>query len=132
MKSEYLFIDTHTPGHSRLGWLSEDGRLRARTYLGRPPLLLKQLFKDCVRLGSAQGVCVVAGPGSFSSIRVGVLYANLLSRLYKKPLIGIRVDDLVDLQTVYQKCVGNAQTGVSTYVAPLYDAEPNITLPKSV
>ncbi len=131
MNIEWVFIDTHLPRQSRLGWLRGDGRTRVRTYQGRPLLLLKQLFKDRGRLEASAGICVVAGPGSFSSIRIGVLYANLLARLLGKPLRGIRVNEAIDLALVYEGCVESAYAG-ATYVAPIYDAEPNITLPKPV
>ncbi|MBP6944922.1 hypothetical protein KBD61_00350 [Patescibacteria group bacterium] len=131
MNNEWVFIDTHIPRQSRLGWLSDAGRLNVRTHPGRPPLLLKQLFKDRTRLESAHGICVVAGPGSFSSIRIGVLYANLLARLFHKPLRGVRVEEVSDLRTLYKQCIEDGQASAA-YVAPIYDAEPNITLPKSV
>lgn len=131
MNTEWVFIDTHVPRRSRLGWLKQDERPSVHTYQGRPPQLLKQLFKDRARLEASAGICVVAGPGSFSSIRIGVLYANLLARLLKKPLRGIRVEEAVDLSTVYKQCVED-EGASAAYVAPIYDAEPNITLPKSV
>ncbi len=131
VNNEWVFIDTHMPRRSRLGWLKEAGRPSVRTYQGRPPLLLKQLFKDRARLEISAGICVVAGPGSFSSIRIGVLYANLLARLLRKPLRGIRVEEAVDLNAVYTQCIEDGKAS-TVYVAPIYDAEPNITLPKSV
>jgi hypothetical protein len=131
VNTEWVFIDTHLPRQSRLGWLKRDGRTTVRTYQGRPPLLLKRLFKDRARLEASAGICVVAGPGSFSSIRIGVLYANLLARLFGKPLRGIRVEEAIDLNLVYQQCADAGQESLA-YVAPIYDAEPNITLPKSV
>ncbi len=131
MNNEWVFIDTHAPRRNRLGWLTQAGRPSVRTYQGRPPQLLKQLFKDRARLEASAGICVVAGPGSFSSIRIGVLYANLLARLLGKPLQGIRVEEATDLKAVYKQCVEEEEASAA-YVAPIYDAEPNITLPKSV
>ncbi len=131
MNTEWVFIDTHTPRRSRLGWLKEDGPHSLRTYQGRPPLLLRQLFKNRARLEVSAGICVVAGPGSFSSIRIGVLYANLLARLFRKPLKGVRVEEASDLRAVYKQCVQDGRVGAA-YVAPIYDAEPNITFPKSL
>ncbi len=79
------------------------------------------------------GVCVVAGPGSFSAVRSGVIAANLLSRFLHAPLIGISVTDAQDLGSVARHLEGLAQTSsASTFIAPVYDAEPNITQPARV
>ncbi len=134
MNQEWLFIDTHIPGQSRLGWLSLDARSQVRSYNARATTLLRRLFsQERVRLEGCQGICVVAGPGSFSSIRTGVLYANLLARLLGKPLVGVRIDQ-DQTKTLAGICQALKEKRVSeeVYVAPVYDAEPNITLPRVV
>ena len=81
-------------------------------------------------LSQAQGVCVVTGPGPFSSIRLGVLAANLISRTCGLPLYAVDSQAASD-----RKKLGNdlAQGTVPRveYAAPVYDSEPNITLPKT-
>lgn len=126
----WLFIDTHAPGEARFAFL-EAGKEPVVTYVpGRTvnvlPLLSKKLAKQ-----KLQGICVVAGPGSFSSVRAGVLEANLMSRLLKLPLVGITVDEAADLDALSSKLFSKASPPVrSDYVAPIYDKEPNITIPK--
>jgi len=122
----WLFIDTHQSGQYRVGWLGKE--VNVKTYTGRASGLLLKLPSLAKVKCEAKGVCVVAGPGSFSSVRTGVLYANLLSRLLKVPLVGISVDDSSDLKATSYKL--QASDSVS-YVSPIYDAEPNITLPRS-
>jgi len=73
------------------------------------------------------GICVVAGPGSFSSVRSGVLDANLLARLWRVPLVGVTVEDAQDLPALARRLAAEHSRGAA-YVAPIYDAEPNITV----
>ncbi len=125
----WLFLDTHTLLQSRVGLLASGVRPRLRAVVGRPSRLLHALDRLGVRPQACEGVCVVAGPGSFSAVRTGVLYANLLARLWHKPLVGVRVEDAQDLPALAHGLVAGTYPAVS-YVAPLYDAEPNITRPR--
>ncbi len=101
-------------------------------YPERPVALLGQLFgRDRAKLMSCEGVCVVAGPGSFSAIRTGVLYANLLARLLKRPLIALSVAESATLEDI-QASLKQRYSNPVEYVAPVYDAEPNITIPRTV
>lgn len=132
MNKEWLFIDTHAPRQNRLGWLSNRSKVSVRTYRGRPITLLRRLFvQERERLATCEGICVVSGPGSFSSIRFGVLYANLLARLLGKSLVGVPTQQSVDLSELARLLDGRTLQ-VQAYVAPVYDAEPNITTPRTV
>jgi tRNA A37 threonylcarbamoyladenosine modification protein TsaB len=126
----WVFIDTSRPDHFRIGLLSAKRR-ELWEGEGRSRLALNEIGKHISRtsLQNADGVCVVAGPGSFSAVRTGVVTANMLSRLYQKPLVGISVDDAFDLDLLTTRLLadGIPSTG---YVAPVYDSEPNITMPK--
>lgn len=124
----WLFIDTTRPDGFRFGLLSES-RVRVFAITGRSHTLLPSLTKHFSRsdLSSAQGICVVHGPGSFSSVRGGVLVANLLSRFFRKPLVGIESHDGQDLKRLVRELSAGIWP-VSAYVMPTYDSEPNITL----
>ncbi len=126
----WLFIDTHAPGEARFAFL-EAGKAPAVTSVpGRTVNVLPSLSKKLAK-HKVQGICVVAGPGSFSSVRAGVLEANLMARLLKLPLVGITVDEAADLERLSLKlCSKETPPLRSDYVAPLYDKEPNITIPK--
>lgn len=114
----------------RLGWLLLEGRPSVRAYKGRPVTLLRRLFDhDRDRLNKSQGICVLAGPGSFSAIRIGVLYVNLLARLTRKPLVAVSVEESLDLGELLGHLKRKAPHPVE-YVAPIYDREPNITVPR--
>ncbi len=125
----WLFIDTHTPGESRFAWLEQEKPVRAVHIAGRASVLLPRLAKTWNK--SIIGVCVVAGPGSFSSVRAGVLQANLISRVLRIPLVGITVDQAYDLPVLSHLLFHSPFYILhsTSYVAPIYDKEPNITLP---
>lgn len=128
----WLFIDTHSPGLSRLGMYAADGSKKIRMYKGRTRTILSALARLWKTEGSAwRGILVVAGPGSFSSIRTGVLYANILSTCLHLPLRGVTVEEAADENILKQIISLPRREQDSGYVAPVYDAEPNITLPRS-
>ncbi len=128
MLMSWLYLDTHAPRTSTYGWF-EHGRVKVRTYEERAPFLLTGLVREArLRKKHLEGVCVVSGPGSFSAVRVGVVYANLLARLWHVPLVEIIVDQAADLPHVAREIAAFSTTRVAI---PLYDAEPNITLPKN-
>lgn len=130
----WLFLDTHEPGKARFALLDQDRLPKVTEVEGRATALLPRLAKTLGSKGVADidGVCVVAGPGSFSSVRAGVLQANLVARLLRKPLVGITVDEAADLPVLSHKLhASHHSVNRSEYVAPIYDKEPNITLPKN-
>lgn len=119
----WLFIDTSRADQFRVGYLGS--KISVKTIQGRAQGLLVAIMR--LPKMKMDGICVVQGPGSFSAIRTGTLIANLLSRLWKKPLVGVSVAESEDLSVLSEQL---SQKGVksSTYVAPIYDAEPNITV----
>lgn len=122
----WFFIDTHALGQFRVGWLVP-AQVKVRVIEGRAHGLLNEIEKDMA--GEVpEGICVVAGPGRFSSIRTGVLQANLMARWHQIPLVGVAVDQTADLEVLAK----DLEAGVfepQGYIAPVYDAEPNITTP---
>ncbi len=122
----WFFLDTHASGLFTFGFLGKTIELQSGQ--GRAREMLTQL-PSAETLKNAKGICVVAGPGTFSSVRTGVLYANLLARLLKLPLVGVSVKEAEDLPTLYN-ALEKGEKEVVSYVAPIYDRAPNITLPK--
>lgn len=119
----WLFIDTSRADQFRVGSLG--AKISVKTIQGRAQGLLPAIMR--LPKMKVDGVCVVQGPGSFSAVRTGTLIANLLSRLWKKPLVGVSVEESADLSMLFERL---SKKGVksSAYVAPVYDAEPNITV----
>lgn len=125
----FLFIDTATAGTCRFGVLIEGGKgivsVKARSG-SLLPLLASRI--GLVKLKKVDAICVVAGPGSFSSVRAGVLIANLIARLIGKPLLGVTVAEASDLKALFLKLSKQDILWQDT-VVPIYDSEPNITIP---
>lgn len=124
----WLFLDTHSPKVYQWGWVNlEEGTVDVHTCAERARCWLPRLEAVCRR---PDGIVVVAGPGSFSAIRLGVLQANLLSRLWRIPLIAIHTEDAKDRTDLPSLIRARMQTPL-TYVAPLYEMEPHITISRS-
>lgn len=122
----WFFIDTHALGQFRVGWLMPT-QVHVRVVEGRAHGLLNEIETEMAG-ETPDGICVVAGPGRFSSIRTGVLQANLMARWHQIPLVGVAVDQTADLEVLAK----DLEAGVfepQGYIAPVYDAEPNITTP---
>lgn len=125
----WLFIDTHENGRVRCAWL-EAGRVVARREReGRASILLPLIAKDLAKR-RLSGVCVVEGPGSFSAVRGGVLDANLIARFLRVPLVAVSAADAHDLEGLAARLAAG-DVSASAYVAPVYDREPNITVPRA-
>lgn len=129
----WLFIDTHAPGCFQLGFLDRN-RVRVRSYTGRATRCLNELFRLWKRnVSNIDGVCVVAGPGSFSAVRTGVLYANLIARFLRVPLCGVNASHATpDMLNYLANGLIDGRFQHDVYVAPVYDAEPTITKSKHI
>lgn len=126
----WLCLDTHVPGQMGLGLLGPSGWIEHKKIEGRAHLVLIALATLHQRMRSSiTGVCVVEGPGSFSAIRIGVLYANLYARFEHLPLVPVGPHQFDDPRVLFTALEEQVFPAVS-YVAPLYDQEPNITIPK--
>jgi len=82
-----------------------------------------------VRVGGAKGIkgiAVVKGPGSFTSLRVGIATANALSFALAVPAVGISPKTLpAQVSRFFNKKSGQQ------IVLPKYGNGPHITSPKS-
>lgn len=124
----WLFLDTHAKDRVVYAWI-EGGRVTKRVEKeGRATVLLPLIAKNLKKI---EGVAVVAGPGSFSAVRTGVVDANLISRLLRVPLVSLNVQEGQDLEGLAVR-IASGDISTTSYVAPVYDAEPNITVPKPV
>lgn len=128
----WLYINSASPDASIVGQLKQ-GAIRVKNVQGRSHAILNTIASLPLlkkQRSSIAGICVVSGPGSFSSIRTGVLIANVLSRELHIPLFGVDLSEAQDLEVL----TANLQAGkipAQEYVKPEYDTEPNITLPKT-
>lgn len=127
----WLFIDTRNRDDARIAWIPKEGKIVARNAPGRGAAALRAVEKDWDNhAASLKGIIVVSGPGSFSSIRTGVLYANLFSRFLGLPMYEMRGEHEIDLETIRRLAV-SGELQKKSYIEPVYDREPNITVPRS-
>jgi hypothetical protein len=127
----WLCLDTHISGKNRLGLLGPSGWIEYREEEGRAHRVLTVLAAwHREHPKGIQGVAVVEGPGSFSAIRIGVLYANLYARLRHLPLVALGPDHLTDPAMLFTS-LEDGSLARTSYVAPVYDQEPNITVPRT-
>ncbi len=126
----FIYIDTRERGFANLGYLNDKNFLcqRLSVPLGGLVAVLKK-YLSRFDLAKAQGIIVVSGPGPFSSIRNGVLVANLLSRILRKPLYAVSGLGDINVQNIFTD-IKSGHLKPIKYVEPIYDAEPNITMSK--
>ena len=126
----WLGIDTRTNGHSVVSWVEGEQieTIQVEGKAARALPVLARLIED--RKENVEGILVASGPGTFSAIRTGVLYANLCARLLKIPLIELTEEEAMPSR--YPQIIQDYLAGrrsASAYVSPIYDREPNITIP---
>jgi tRNA threonylcarbamoyl adenosine modification protein YeaZ len=89
-------------------------------------LLNKFLKSRKVKLTSLSKIIVNRGPGSFTSVRIGIVLANTLSYSLKIPIVGVenfnpeKKEDYLELL----KCKSKEE-----FIKPFYYKEANITKP---
>ena len=100
----------------------ESGRQLADDLLPRIERLLSghdAVFKDLA------GLVVFAGPGSFTSLRIGLTVANTIAYANDCPIVSASGDDWIKGGFIKLK---SAKSG--DFTLPEYGAEANITQPK--
>jgi len=76
------------------------------------------------KLNDARGIIVCVGPGSYTSVRVGVTIANSMALSLNIPIIGYKIGDAPKYTLLHQQ-------SFSAPVLPYYEREPLITKPKA-
>jgi tRNA threonylcarbamoyladenosine biosynthesis protein TsaB len=77
-------------------------------------------------LSDIRALICVAGPGGFTSLRVGVTVANFLAFSLDKPVLAISKD-----QKITKKDLANLENQKFTPIFPVYSSKPTITKSKS-
>jgi len=127
----WLYIDTRQKDQTEIAWLAEGGEIKRRHIEGRAKAVLSAIEKDWeAKATSLKGIVIASGPGSFSSVRTGVLYANLFARFLGLPMYEIIGGGTISLEETLKKAQAG-QLSRKQYVEPIYDREPNITQPKT-
>lgn len=125
-----LLLDTST-GTCKL---SVDNGEYLRTYEWQADRELAKgllaFIKDCLADNNAEmkdisGIGVMAGPGSFTGLRIGLTVANTLAASLGVPIVGYMGEDW-EKQALRALAAGENQE----IVMPEYGNQPNITKPR--
>jgi len=76
-----------------------------------------------VKLKNIESVIVNTGPGSFTSVRIGVVLANTLSYALKIPVIAVSQKEIVNKEDILKLLEIKSKT---EFVKPFYYKDPNI------
>ena len=93
---------------------------------------IKKIFVGAgLELHDLKGIMVVIGPGSFTSLRIGVATANTLAWSLNIPILGLEnkqgLDDKKLIDKNFKKILNKTKF---TQVLPKYGKDPNITISK--
>lgn len=94
--------------------------------------LIDSLFKENkIMLKDLKAIFVVVGPGSFTSLRIGITVANTLAFSLNIPVIGFKSVEFTGLRNIIKNGEKRlAMKRKSAFVFPNYGLKPNITKSK--
>ena len=81
-------------------------------------------------LEQLEGLCVVSGPGSFTSTRVMLTIANTLRFVYQLPTYVLQNPDHLEPRELLRVSGIGSAIADGDYVATFYDRPPHITQPR--
>lgn len=85
-----------------------------------------------VKLSDSKGMVVVSGPGSFTSVRLGVVVANALGFSLNIPVVGVKTTEFKATEGLISLGVDKLKKAKKgAIVSPFYGKPPNITKAKS-
>jgi len=112
--------------------ISEEAKFKQAELL--LPTIVKLLGLAKVKPTAIKGIGVVNDPGSFTSLRIGVVTANTLAYAWKVPVVGIKLTKYKTESELVKKVIKNLEKTADkkfnlakNIVLPFYGAEPNIT-----
>lgn len=136
-----LFIDSSTE-KLRLWLKNDDFEVNFEKTLGREMAknilveIKEFLAENGANWQNLRGICVFAGPGSFTGLRIGVTVANTLADSLKIPIVGEKNSDNSknngeNLENWREIALEKLNSGADNKIAlPFYGAEANITKPR--
>jgi tRNA threonylcarbamoyladenosine biosynthesis protein TsaB len=128
-----LYIDTTTREFVKLALIKKQDVFLLDKNVGNKQsenlldLLNKFLKSRKVKLEKLEKIIVNTGPGSFTSVRIGVVIANTLSFALKIPVIGISNKEITNKQDILELSDLKLE---EEFVKPYYYKEANITKSK--
>lgn len=134
----HLLLDTASPEYFVVALAKPDGRWlavkRVASHFTQSEKILPHIERllqaNKVRAQNVSDVLVVAGPGGFTSLRIGVITADALGFACHKPVLAMKTGEY-DIQSGIQqrtlRRIKKAKT--DSQAMPHYGRPPNITKP---
>ena len=131
-----LFINTADEKKVFLGLIKKDKFIAQKVFFARyrqAEKLLVELHRflqaaNC-KLKNLKALAVIAGPGPFTALRIGITTANTLGWSLKLPVVGIKLNEFENtdelIKVINQKL---KKVRVGQTVEPFYGREPRITI----
>lgn len=125
-----LLLDTSSPV-CRLTLIDGDRRYDDEWQAGRTlakhllRYLQQQLDKNDATFASLRGIGVLAGPGSFTGLRIGLTVLNTIAESGQIPIVGVRGEQW---QKIALERLKNGEN--DAVVLPFYGSEAHITKPR--
>ena len=129
-----MYIDTNSVEQMEVG-LIRGGKIKKRIIREQYrhaekllPSVISLLASQKATSSDLRGIAVVSGPGSFSSLRVGVTLANTFAYALRIPIIGLESGMEISAKEIEKKITKKKKIA---FVLPKYGKEPNITKKKN-
>ncbi|MFH1226220.1 MAG: tRNA (adenosine(37)-N6)-threonylcarbamoyltransferase complex dimerization subunit type 1 TsaB [bacterium] len=134
----YLFINTAsndkiTVALAKAGFLSAISQpARRRQSEKLLPAIAKLLKQNKTSFhppagGNLKGIIVASGPGSFTSLRIGIAVANTLGYCFNLPVVGVKEKENSE-EMIKEGIKKLKKIKKFKVVLPFYGGEPNITI----
>jgi tRNA threonylcarbamoyladenosine biosynthesis protein TsaB len=124
MKNKVLYLDTSEPTATLAIFEGEEKLAEVKWEAPRElsKTLSQQYSHILLDVGMSgedlAGICVFAGPGSFTGLRIGISFANALAYALGIPIYATQKQGEIDL------------TKPEKTIIPFYGSEPKITKPR--
>jgi len=133
-----LIINTTPSDYSEIILAAKPTDFKVRRIIGKfnqaeklLPAIGRLLSSQKIKPEKLSAIGVVAGPGGFTSVRIGVAVANGLGYGLKVPVVSIKSAEFSDQWELVAKIFARVKSSAKSKLArPFYDREPNITMVK--
>jgi tRNA threonylcarbamoyl adenosine modification protein YeaZ len=135
----YLLLDTSSPEHFTVGLIKAGGHWLAVQQIASHftqserilPNIERLLGKNKISPTDIAAILAVNGPGGFTSLRIGVITADSLGYVWRKPVFPLKTGEY-NFRTGLNRHILQKlkRTKPDSQVVPQYGHPPNITKPR--
>lgn len=131
----FLLVNNSIRGNLQLGIVDEkkyvfQNKINIKFLKSEKLLFLidKFLRKNKITPNKIKGLIIYPGPGSFTSLRISILFANAWAYTKKFSIYTFSEAEAKDINNNIKKILSRP---ASQFLIPYYGAEPNISKPKN-